>query len=52
MVPVDENTKVLQERYEKLGGKITVIIKKGIGHVHGLDDPTPIVDFVLKHTAR
>jgi pimeloyl-ACP methyl ester carboxylesterase len=47
IVPVAENTKVLQERYEKLGGKITVILKKGIGHVHGMDDPRPIIDFIL-----
>lgn len=49
-VPLDENTKVLQERYVKLGGKITVIIKKGVGHVHGLDDPTPIIEFILAGT--
>lgn len=45
-VPWDENTGVLAERYRKLGGKITLIAKPGIGHVHGLDDATPIIDFI------
>ena len=28
------------------------LIKKGMGHhPHGLDDPTPVVEFILKHTA-
>jgi len=39
---------ILEERYEKLGGKITVIVKHGFKHhPHGLDDPTPVVDFVF-----
>ena len=51
VVPYDENTAILKQRYEKLGGHIEVIIKKGFKHhPHGLDDPTPIVDFVLKNT--
>ncbi|MBL7134691.1 MAG: prolyl oligopeptidase family serine peptidase [Phycisphaerae bacterium] len=52
VVPMAENTTVLAERYRKLGGKITVIAKKGVGHhPHSLKDPKLIVDFVLKHTA-
>lgn len=50
VVPYDENTGILKERYEKLGGSITVIMKPGVGHVHGLDAPQPLVDFILKHT--
>ena len=51
VVPYPENTVILKERYEKLGGKITVIVKKGFKHhPHGLDDPTPVVDFILQHT--
>jgi pimeloyl-ACP methyl ester carboxylesterase len=51
VVPYPENTVILKERYEKLGGSITVIVKPGFKHhPHGLDDPTPIVDFILKHT--
>jgi len=27
-----------------------VVIKPGIGHKHGLDDPQPLIDFVLKYS--
>ncbi len=48
-VPYFENGAVIKERYEKLGEKITVIVKPGVDHhPHGLKDPTPIVDFMLK----
>jgi len=51
VVPWEENTKIVAERYKQLGGRITLIGKPGIGHhPHGLDDPTPIVDFILQHT--
>jgi pimeloyl-ACP methyl ester carboxylesterase len=50
VVPWDENTGVIAERYKKLGGDITLIAKPGVGHhPHGLDDPTPIVEFIFKH---
>ena len=50
VVPVSENTDVVEERYKKLGGTIEVIRKPGgLHHPHSLDDPTPIVEFVLKH---
>jgi len=50
VVPVSENTAVLQRRYEMLGGPMEVIHKPGIGHhPHSLKDPKPIVDFVLSH---
>jgi LmbE family N-acetylglucosaminyl deacetylase len=52
-VPIDENTRVLESRYKQLGGKIDVIIKPGVGHhPHSLKDPTPIVEFILKHTGQ
>ena len=52
-VPMEENTGVLAERYRKLGGHVQVIAKPGCGHhPHSLEDPTPIVDFILKHTNR
>lgn len=51
VVPWEENTGIIEERYKKMGGEITLIRKKGIGHhPHGLDDPTPIVDFIIKHS--
>ena len=51
VVPIEENTYIVRDRYEKLGGTIKLIVKKGVGHhPHGLDDPTPIVDFILAET--
>jgi pimeloyl-ACP methyl ester carboxylesterase len=52
VVPVEENTAILERRYRALGGEIEVIRKPGIKHVHGLDDPQPVVEFVLKHAAE
>lgn len=50
VVPWDENTGLIAERYRKLGGEITLISKKGVGHhPHGLEDSTPIVEFISKH---
>ncbi len=50
VVPHDENTLVLKQRYEALGGHVEVIAKPGIGHhPHSLEDPTPIVDYILAH---
>ncbi len=47
VVPWDENTGIVAKRYRELGGPITLIAKAGVGHhPHGLDDPTPIVDFI------
>jgi pimeloyl-ACP methyl ester carboxylesterase len=51
VVPWEENTGIIATRYRKLGGKITLIAKPGVGHhPHGLDDPTPIVEFIVKHS--
>jgi lysophospholipase L1-like esterase/pimeloyl-ACP methyl ester carboxylesterase len=53
VVPWGENTGVVAERYRQLGGSITLIAKPGVGHhPHGLADPTPIVEFIVKHAAR
>ena len=50
VVPLAENTALVEARYKALGGDITVIAKPGVGHhPHSLKDPAPIVDFVLKH---
>lgn len=50
VVPVRENTAILEARYKKLRGPIQVIHKPGIGHhPHSLKDPMPIVNFVLKN---
>jgi lysophospholipase L1-like esterase/pimeloyl-ACP methyl ester carboxylesterase len=51
VVPWEENTKLIQERYTALGGPIELICKPGIGHhPHGLADSRPIVDFILRNT--
>jgi pimeloyl-ACP methyl ester carboxylesterase len=50
-VPVSENTAILEERYKALGGEIQVIHKPDIGHhPHSLEDPTPIVTFILNNS--
>ena len=47
-VPMSENTQALAERYRSLGGRIEVIVKPGVGHhPHSLEDPSPVVDFIL-----
>jgi pimeloyl-ACP methyl ester carboxylesterase len=52
VVPWQENTGVVAERYRKLGGQIALIAKPGgLHHPHGLDDSTPIVDFIWNNTA-
>ena len=53
VVPVEENTAIVERRYKELGGSIQVIHKPGVGHhPHSLKDPGPIVAFVLKHTRQ
>ena len=53
VVPIEENTRLLEERYLTLGGPITVISKPGNNHhPHSLKDPAIIVAFVLKHTGQ
>ncbi len=48
VVPHDENTLVLAERYKELGGRIELIAKPGVGHhPHSLEDPTPVVNFIM-----
>jgi pimeloyl-ACP methyl ester carboxylesterase len=50
VVPVAENTAVVEKRYRILGGVMQVIHKPKVGHhPHGLEDTTPVVDFILKH---
>lgn len=50
VVPVAENTEPLEKEYLRLGGKIVVIHRPGCGHhPHGLDDPAPVIDFIIEH---
>jgi pimeloyl-ACP methyl ester carboxylesterase len=51
VVPVEDNTAIVEKRYLSLGGVIKVIHKPGVGHhPHGLDHPDPVVQFILDHT--
>lgn len=51
VVPYYENTKITAERYKELGGEIELICKPGEKHhPHSLEDPTPLKDFILKHS--
>jgi pimeloyl-ACP methyl ester carboxylesterase len=53
VVPVAENTAIVEERYKKLGGAIQVIHKPNVGHhPHGLEDPSPVVEFILEHAGK
>jgi len=48
---LESQTRVLEKRYQELGGPITVILKEGEGHFPTApQDPKPVVDFILKHT--
>ena len=47
VVSFEQNSKLAAERYQKLGGKVVLHVKHGMDHhPHGLDDPTPILDFI------
>lgn len=51
IVPVDENSKIFEQKIKQKGGEIKTIYKAGIGHhPHSLENPTPIVDFILRAT--
>jgi pimeloyl-ACP methyl ester carboxylesterase len=48
VVPYEENTELLAKKFREAGGEIKIILKEGVGHhPHSLEDPTPIVDFIL-----
>jgi pimeloyl-ACP methyl ester carboxylesterase len=52
-VPVNENTAILKQRYEALGGHVEIISKPGVGHhPHSLEDPTPIVTYILENRIK
>lgn len=50
VVPYDENGALLAELYRRGNGELLEIIKPDCNHhPHGLEDNTPIIDFVEKH---
>jgi hypothetical protein len=51
VVPFPENAGLLEDRFRRLGGSVQVILKPGVGHKHGLDDPSPVVEFIAAQAA-
>jgi alpha-beta hydrolase superfamily lysophospholipase len=46
-----DNTALLEKRYREAAKEITIIRKPGCGHhPHSLEDPRPIVEFLLRNT--
>lgn len=52
IVPLPENTELVRKRYHELGGSMAVILKPGVGHVHGLEDSTAVIEFIDEHGRR
>lgn len=51
VVPYHENGAILEKYYRENGGIIEAIGKENCGHhPHGLEDNTPIIEFVEKHS--
>ncbi len=51
VVPVAENTAIIEQRCKALGGTITVFHKDGCEHhPHGLEDPSPVVELITKYS--
>jgi len=49
-VPFLENAAILERKYREYNDKIRMIVKPGVGHhPHSLEDPQPIVDFILEN---
>lgn len=53
VVPLEENTLKLAKIFRDAGGEIEIIVKKGAGHhPHSLQNPAPIVHFILDKTGN
>lgn len=50
LVPFEENTGLLVQRYRMLGGDADVIVKHDVGHDPGLADPAGAIEFIAAHT--
>ena len=49
-VPFDENSEPFIKAYRQRGGVAELIVKEGVGHhPHCLEDPAPMVEFILKY---
>lgn len=50
VVPYNENMEIVRNRYMAMGGIVEVILKPGCDHhPHSLENPQPVVDFILRH---
>ncbi len=48
-----DNTRIVEQRYPQLGGKVTVVIHEGQGHTpFAPKDPQAVVDFITKSLTR
>jgi len=46
---LEDNTRVIEKRYQELGGRIKVIIQEGAGHYPlAPQEPEPVVDFIVQ----
>lgn len=47
VVPFEENSAILVNEFKKTGGRIKLILKRGVGHhPHSLEDPEEIVEYL------
>ena len=50
VVPFSENSAVVRQRYTAMGAPFELILKPGVDHhPHSLENPTPVVDFIVRH---
>ena len=54
VVPLEKNSAIIKERYDKLGGPMTLEVVKGQGHNMwtGWFQSQALVDFVITHSTR
>lgn len=50
VVPYEENAALIVRSYDEQKAPVDVILKKDVGHIHGLDDARPIINFILENT--
>lgn len=53
IVPFKDNMNIVRSRYMDMGGLVELIIKPGVDHhPHSLENPEPVVDFILRHQSE
>ena len=54
VVPLEQNSAIIKERYDKLGGPMVLEVVKGQGHNmwSGWFQSQALVDFLIKHACR